>query len=357
MNNIYCSICTFSLPIAIGSKSAHNLIMDRKTFIRTTALAAAAAGISGKAAAATPAEKGTKKNPNSKPGLPLVISTWSHGMPANEAAVKVMKANGNALDMVEKGVWAIEADLSNTSVGLGGFPDRDGIVTLDASIMDMTSKAGCVAFVQGIEHPISLARAVMEKTPHVLMVGRGAELFAESIGIKRLPNKLTEQTEKAWKDWLKEKNYKPIINIENHDTIGMLAIDVDGGFAGACTTSGLAWKMHGRVGDSPIIGAGLFVDGEVGAATCTGLGETVLRTLASHVAVEEMRRGATPQEACEEAIARIVKTNANHAEFQVGILAINPKGEHGAYGLQKGFNYALYQNEKNVLLDADSFLK
>lgn len=332
--------------------------MDRKTFIKTSALATVAMGLSSKVAAASPQDKGTKKNPNSKAGLPLVISTWSHGMAANEAAMKAMKEGGNAVDMVEKGVWVVEADKNNTSVGLGGFPDRDGIVTLDASIMDMSSKAGCVAFVQGVEHPISLARAVMEKTPHVLIVGRGAEMFAESLGIKLLPNKLTEQTDKAWHDWLKEKNYKPVINIENHDTIGMLAIDQDGAFAGACTTSGLAWKMHGRVGDSPIIGAGLFVDSEVGAATCTGLGETVLRTLASHVAVEEMRRGATPQEACEEAIARIVKTNpTTYKEFQVGILAINPKGEHGAYGLTKGFNYALYQNEKNVLLDADSYIK
>jgi isoaspartyl peptidase/L-asparaginase-like protein (Ntn-hydrolase superfamily) len=332
--------------------------MNRKTFLKTTVLATAAAGISGKISAATPdGEKGTKKNTNSKAGLPLVISTWNHGMAANEAAVVAMKAGGNALDMVEKGVWAIEADLTNTSVGLGGFPDRDGIVTLDASIMDMSGKAGCVAFVQGVAHPISLARAVMEKTPHVLLVGHGAELFAESLGIKRLPNKLTPNTDKAWQQWLKEKNYKPVINIENHDTIGMLAIDQDGAFAGSCTTSGLAWKMHGRVGDSPIIGAGLFVDGDVGAATCTGLGETVLRTLASHVAVEEMRRGATPQEACEEAIARIVKKNFDYKTFQVGILAINPKGEHGAFSIQRGFNYALYQENKNTLLDSPSYLK
>lgn len=332
--------------------------MNRKTFIRTTALATAIAGLSGKLSAGEEPKKGVKKNPNSKDGLPLVISTWNHGMAANEEAWKVLNSSGgNALDAVEKGVMVVESDKNNTSVGLGGFPDRDGIVTLDASIMNMDTKAGCVAFVQGIEHPISLARAVMEKTPHVLIVGRGAELFAQSLGITQLPNKLTEQTDKAWHEWLKEKNYKPIINVENHDTIGMLAIDQDGGFAGACTTSGLAWKMHGRVGDSPIIGAGLFVDGDVGAATCTGLGETVLRTLASHVAVEEMRRGATPQEACEEAIARIVKTNPNYKEFQVGILAINPKGEHGAYGLVKGFNYALYQDNKNTLIDADYFAK
>lgn len=327
--------------------------MDRKTFIKTTALASALVGASGKISAAEDPKKEGKKNPNSKAGLPIVISTWKHGVPANEEAMKVLRSGGNALDAAEKGVWVIEADANNTSVGLGGYPDRDGVVTLDACIMEGGGKCGGVAFVQGIEHPISLARAVMEKTPHVLLVGRGAELFAESLGIKQLPNKRTEQTDKAWKEWLKEKNYSPIPNIENHDTIGLLAIDQDGGIAGSCTTSGLAWKMHGRVGDSPIIGAGLFVDGEIGAATCTGVGETVLRTLASHTAVEEMRRGATPQEACEEAIKRIVKVHPNHKEFQVGILALNMKGEHGAFGLNKGFNYALHQADKNTLIDAD----
>jgi N4-(beta-N-acetylglucosaminyl)-L-asparaginase len=331
--------------------------MDRKTFIKTTAMAAALTGVSGKLSADEEQPKVVKINPKSKRGLPLVISTWNHGMAANEAAWKVLSEGGNALDAAERGVWVVESDPNNTSVGLGGFPDRDGIVTLDASIMVDGGQAGSIAFVQGIEHPISLARAVMEKTPHVMMVGEGAELFAESIGMKRLKNKLTPTTEKAWQEWLKEKNYKPIINIENHDTIGLLVIDQDGAMAGACTTSGLAWKMHGRVGDSPIIGAGLFVDGDVGAATCTGLGETVLRTLASHVAVEEMRRGATPQSACEEAITRIVKKHPNFKDFQVGILAVNKNGEHGAYGLHKGFNYALYQEKKNELIDADSYVK
>ena len=331
--------------------------MNRKTFLRSTALATVLASTTGKLRADEETPKVVKINPNSSRGLPIVISTWSHGIPANEAAMKVLKEGGNALDAAERGVWIVELDKNNTSVGLGGFPDRDGIVTLDASIMVDGGQAGCVAFVQGVEHPKSLARAVMEKTPHVLMVGKGAELFAESIGIKLLSNKLTAQTDKAWKEWLKEKNYKPIINIENHDTIGLLAMDQDGAMAGACTTSGLAWKMHGRVGDSPIIGAGLFVDGDVGAATCTGLGETVLRTLASHVAVEIMRQGGTPQDACEEAIMRIVKKNPNFRDFQVGILAINKSGEHGAFGLAKGFNYALAQHDKNVLLNADSYLK
>ncbi len=298
-----------------------------------------------------------KQNPNSSKGGPVVISTWRHGMPANEEAVKTLNAGSSALDAAERGVWVIEADKTNTSVGLGGYPDREGIVTLDASIMNDKGQAGCVAFVQGIEHPISLARMVMEKTPHVLLVGEGAQMFAKEMGVKQLPNTLTDNTRKAWENWLKEKNYKPVINIENHDTIGLLVMDANTNFAGCCTTSGLAWKMHGRVGDSPIIGAGLFVDNEIGAATCTGLGETVLRTLASHVAVEMMRHGATPQEACEEAIGRIVKKHPNHKDFQVGILALNKSGEHGAYGLVKGFNYALHQHGKNTLFDADHFVK
>lgn len=332
--------------------------MNRKSFLRNSFLATILAGIGTDAfASGDKKKKQPKVNPHSHAGGPLVISTWDSGIKANEAAWKKMQEGGSALDMAESGVWVIEAEKDNCCVGLGAYPDREGIVTLDASIMTHEGKAGSVCFVQGVAHPISLARRVMEKTPHVMIVGKGAELFAKSEGIEVLPNKLSESSEKAYKNWLQEKQYKPIINIENHDTIGMLTMDKNGIMAGACTTSGLAFKMHGRVGDSPIIGAGLFVDGDVGAATCTGLGETVLRTLASHVAVEEMRRGATPQEACEEAIARVVKKHANHKEFQVGILAINKTGEHGAFGLQKGFNYSLYQQDKNQLFDADYFLK
>ena len=202
-----------------------------------------------------------------------------------------------------------------------------------------------------------MAGRTTRSTPPDSVILKTCTVFATSNGIKQLPNALNDVQDKAWKDWLKEKNYQPIINIENHDTIGLLVLDKDGKFAGVCTTSGLGWKMHGRVGDSPVIGAGLFVDNEVGASTCTGLGETVLRTLASHVAVEMMRQGATPQEACEEAINRIIKKHSNYKDFQVGILAINKKGEHGAYGIAKGFNYALYQNNKNTLLDSDYFVK
>lgn len=335
--------------------------MNRKNFLRNSLLATALAGAGVNAFAGNgkkkEPEKEHKKNPNSTPGFPMIISTWKHGELANLAAWRTLNAGGNALDAAEQGVWAVEADKNNTSVGLGGYPDRDGFVTLDASIMRDDGMAGCVAFVQGIEHPITLARKVMEDTPHVLLVGKGAELFAKQEGIEQLPNTMTEQVKMAWKDWLKQQDYHPVINFENHDTIGMLVLDATGKMAGSCTTSGLAWKMHGRVGDSPIIGAGLFLDNEVGAATCTGLGETVLRTLASHTAVEEMRRGASPQEACEEAINRIIKKHKNYEEFQVAILAINKAGEHGSYAIQKGFNYALYQHDKNVMFDSESFIK
>ncbi|RPI66627.1 MAG: glycosylasparaginase [Ignavibacteriae bacterium] len=283
-----------------------------------------------------------------------VISTWDHGVPANAAALAALAAGGSALDAAEKGVMVVEADPMNRSVGLGGTPDRDGIVTLDASIMDHDSRAGSVAFVSTVAHPIALARMVMERTPHVMMVGKGAEQFAQEHGVPIIEPHPSDDVRRAWEAWKKENNYQPEINIENHDTIGMLVRDANGRLAGACTTSGLGYKMHGRVGDSPIIGAGLFVDGDVGAATCTGLGESVIRTSASTVAVEAMRHGATPQEACEEAIRRIIRKHANHRDFQVGILAMNIKGETGGHGMHKGFTYALSRPDRATTLEQAS---
>jgi N4-(beta-N-acetylglucosaminyl)-L-asparaginase len=268
------------------------------------------------------------------------LSTWNHGLPANRTAMDVLAQGGTILDAVQRGVMVVEADPTNLSVGLGGLPDRDGVVTLDACLMDGTGRCGSVSFVQGIAHPVALARAVMDHTQHVMLVGKGAEQFARERGIAIVPNTLTAAARKAWEDWKKTSEYKPIINIENHDTIGMIGIDTSGSMAGACTTSGLSWKRHGRVGDSPIIGAGLFVDDEAGAATCTGLGESVLRTCASMVAVEQMRAGASPLDACKEAINRIARKHSNSREFQVGILAMNHRGERAAYALQPGFTYA-----------------
>jgi N4-(beta-N-acetylglucosaminyl)-L-asparaginase len=291
---------------------------------------------------------------------PIVLSTWRFGLEANVAAWEILSQNGRALDAVEAGVKIPEGDPNERSVGYGGRPDRDGKVTLDACIMDEFSNIGSVACLEHIKHPISVARAVMEKTPHVMLVGKGALQFALSQGFKK-ENLLVEASEKEWKDWLKTSQYKPIANIENHDTIGMIALDAKGNLSGACTTSGMAFKMHGRVGDSPIIGAGLFVDNEIGAATATGHGEEVIRISGSHLVVELMRQGLTPQKACEEAVMRIVKLTQNRGkelkDIQVGFIALNKKGEYGSYCVQGGFNYAVHDATGNKLIDANYFLR
>ncbi len=291
---------------------------------------------------------------------PIVLSTWNFGLQANTAAWEILKDNGRALDAVEAGVKIPEGDPTERSVGYGGRPDRDGRVTLDASIMDEQSNIGSVASLEYIKHPISVARAVMEKTPHVMLVGDGALQFALSQGFVK-ENLLLEESEKEWKEWLKTSNYNPTANIENHDTIGMIALDAQGNLSGACTTSGMAFKMHGRLGDSPIIGAGLYVDNEIGAATATGHGEEVIRIAGSHLVVELMRQGKSPQKACEEAVERIVKLtklrNKNLIDIQVGFIALNKKGEYGAYCIQGGFNFAVNDSKGNRLIDADYFLK
>jgi N4-(beta-N-acetylglucosaminyl)-L-asparaginase len=295
-----------------------------------------------------------------KSNKPIVLSTWDFGIQANEEAWKILAKGGRALDAVEQGVRLTEADPKERSVGYGGRPDRDGIVTLDACIMDDQANIGSVAALQNIKHPISVARAVMEKTPHVMLVGEGALQFAKAQGYIE-ENLLTEESEKEWREWLKTAKYEPVVNIENHDTIGMIALDVDGNLSGACTTSGMAYKMHGRVGDSPIIGAGLYVDNEIGAATATGHGEEVIRTVGSHLVVELMRQGNSPQQACEEAVKRIIKFTQNRGKsldnIQVGFIALNKQGEYGAYCIHGGFNFAKYDAKGNELIKGKSFLK
>lgn len=285
---------------------------------------------------------------------PVVVSTWDFGLPANEAAWRILAAGGRALDAVEAGARIPEGDPSERSVGLGGLPDRDGKVTLDACIMDEHGNAGSVACLQHIVHPVSVARMVMEKTPHVMLVGDGALRFALANGFKK-SRLLTPESEKTWKEWLKKAEYKPVINIENHDTIGIVALDASGNLSGACTTSGLAFKMHGRVGDSPIIGAGLYVDNEVGAAAATGMGEEVMKIVGCHLVVELMRQGHSPEASCRLAVERILKKSPQRArEIQVGFLALNRNGEYGAFCLQKGFNFAIYDDGGNRLIDAKS---
>lgn len=292
--------------------------------------------------------------PRAVVGKPLVISTWDVGVAANQGAWKILGKGGRALDAVEAGVMVTEAEQS-CCVGLGGNPDRDGIVTLDACIMDEHFNCGGVAALERVKHPIRVARRVMEKTPHVLLVGEGAQQFAVAQGFALEPQKLSADAEKAYREWLKKSEYKPVINVENggqkvgpvggannHDTIAMLAQDARGNLSGSCTTSGMGFKMRGRVGDSPLIGSGLFVDNEVGAAAATGQGEDVIRIAGAHTVVELMRQGLTPKAACKAAIERIARIKGAKArDIQVCFIALNNQGQYGAYALQSGFNYAV----------------
>lgn len=300
--------------------------------------------------------------------FPLVISTWAPNVKANAAAWEILSKGGKALDAVEKGVMVPEADPEDTSVGYGGLPDRDGRVTLDACIMDEQGNCGSVMCLEHIMHPISVARQVMEKTPHVVLAGDGALQFALANGFKK-ENLLTANAEKIWKEWLKESKYDPMDTLkhmktkrgagtkDNHDTIGMLAIDKTGNISGACTTSGMAFKMHGRVGDSPIIGAGLYVDNEVGAATATGVGEEVIRICGAHTVVEAMRYGKSPKEACKLAVERMYKLRKNKIEDkQIGFIAVSITGEIGAYALREGFTYTYRLGDGVDVIKSADFL-
>ncbi len=311
-------------------------------------------------------------------GKPVVISTWDAGLRANKGAWEILSKGGRALDAVEKGVMVTESE-QNCCVGLNANPDRDGFVTLDACIMDEFSNCGSVAFLERIKHPVAVARRVMEKTPHVMLVGTGAQQFAVAEGFTLEEQKLSPEAQKNYEKWLKNTEYKPpAINIEslpageggknnpgpfapykletgewNHDTIGMVAMDTHGNLSGSCTTSGAGFKMRGRLGDSPIIGAGLFVDNEVGACTATGQGEDVIRVAGSHSVIELMRQGLSPEAACKKVIERIIrKKGAKAKDIQVAFLAVNKKGEVGTYAIHKGFSYAIKTNSMEKLVAA-----
>ncbi len=265
-----------------------------------------------------------------------------------------------------------EADPTNHSVGYSGYPDRDGHVTLDAVIMDDAGGVGAVAALENTVHAISVARRVMERTPHTFLVGEGATRFARDQGFPQ-QSLLTPESEKAWRDWLKTAKYQPEANSEvrgltpartpggalDHDTIGLLACTADGRMAGACTTSGMAFKMRGRVGDSPQVGSGLYVEAGVGGATSTGLGEEVTRIAGSARVVASMRGGATAQQACEEVVRHIAKLRGNAIRgVQVGFLALDPKGNVGAFCLLPGFTYAMTDAAgRTTVLKAASLFK
>ena len=331
--------------------------MKRRNFIKNASLTGVGIAVGSTLASCTKSSSGEKKTiiPTTKASLPLVIATWDVKN-ATTKAWKVINNGGNSIDAVEQSCMIEEANEKGQSVGKGGLPDRDGNVTLDACIMNKHGNCGSVVYLQNITHAVSVARKVMEDTPHVMLAGKGAEQFAVSIGLKR-ENLLTDASKKAWENWKVKSEYKPIINIGNHDTIGILAIDKNGDISGACTTSGLAYKMAGRVGDSPIIGSGLFVDNEIGAAVATGLGEEVVKTVGSFLIVELMRQGKTPQEACEEAIRRIVsKPKSNYKNFQVGYIAVNKQGETGYYAIHKGFSMTKYQDGQNVNIPSNTYI-
>jgi len=308
---------------------------------------------------------------------PIVISTWKHGLAANDAAYKILEAGGNSLDAVEAGVRVAEDDPTCLSVGYGGLPDADGRVTLDAAIMDWKARIGSVICVENIKNPISLARKVLEDTEHTILAGDGAFEFALKNGYKT-ENLLTENSLRRFNEWkaaggksaeeihtddfaILKRKADSINDDGNHDTIGMVAIDKDGHVSASCTTSGMAWKLHGRVGDSPIPGSGLYVDGEVGGAASTGRGEECIRACGSFLIVEYMRLGISPMEACKIACERVVKLNLLSSKnrdhiFQVGFVALNVKGEYGAYSVRKGFEYAVYNRKGNNLVDSQYFL-
>lgn len=347
-------------------------MLNRRKFIQSTAFTGFATALGNKAWG--------RNLPFSIKGNPIVISTWAPNVKANEAAWEILGKGGRALDAVVKGVQVPEADPKDNSVGYGGLPDRDGKVTLDSCVMDESGNCGSVMAIENIMHAVLVARLVMDKTPHVQLVGEGALQFALAQGFKK-QNLLTPESEATWKNWLKTSKYDPMETLKeyeksmkdpnpghkenpfpwpspvlNHDTIGMVAMDTNGNFGGACTTSGMAFKMHGRVGDSPIIGAGLFVDNEVGAASSTGVGEEVVKICGSHTVVEAMRNGKSPEEACKEAVRRIIKNKGDKAkDVQVGFLAINNKGEHGAFAIQKGFNYCVTTKEGTKVFDSKFF--
>ncbi|WP_034061108.1 N(4)-(beta-N-acetylglucosaminyl)-L-asparaginase [Lacinutrix jangbogonensis] len=332
--------------------------MNRRKFLKNTTLSTAGLAVGSTLISCAEDSKIEKPIITTKAvaSFPLVIATW-HVENATAEAYKVLEKGGNALDAVEAGCKIEEANEKGQSVGKGGLPDRDGNVTLDACIMDKNGNCGSVVYLQNVTHAISVARHVMEKTPHVMLAGKGAEKYAYELGFKK-ENLLTEASKEAWEKWKVEAKYKPIINIENHDTIGMIAIDKNGDISGACTTSGLAYKMGGRVGDSPIIGAGLFIDNEVGGCVATGLGEEVVKTVGSFLVVELMRQGKSPQEACEEAIGRIVnKPNSNYKNFQVGYVAVNKQGETGCFGIHQWFSMTKYQNGVNEQIQSEFMVK
>ena len=286
---------------------------------------------------------------------PVFLSTWVHGKPANDRAVEVLQAGRSLLDAVEKGINVPENDPNVTSVGYGGLPNEEGVVELDAAIMDgARHRAGSVCSLHSIKNPISVARQVLEKTRHTTLAGAGAFRFALKMGFQ--PEQLlTPESLKKWLEWKSDpKGKRYWLSPEDHDTIGMVATDGKGHVVSGCSTSGLAWKIPGRVGDSPLVGCGVYADDNVGAASATGDGDLMTNYCTSVSIVHYMARGASPQDACIELLQHMVKTDLRNRTGEVCVIALNNRGEVGAASMKSTYRlkYALWRDGKSELLDA-----
>jgi isoaspartyl peptidase/L-asparaginase-like protein (Ntn-hydrolase superfamily) len=304
------------------------------------------------AGVALPQSYGAESPPESESGeKPLIVSTWRFGKASNDEALTVLLAGGAILDAIEQGIWVTESDRANPSVGLGGGPNAAGVVQLDACIMlGPGHKAGSVAALEGIKHPISVARRVMEKTKHVMLVGEGARMFALEEGLESVETDSRERYEAWQKQRAQQRAKGPARDPHNHDTLALLVVSADGTIAGGCSTSGWGGKLPGRVGDSPIIGSGLYVDNEVGAAGATGLGENIMRYCGSFMVVEFMRQGLHPQEACRQAIKRIAGQDPKGFDISVNFVALDKQGRHGAAGTDKGFEFSVASRSGSRML-------
>lgn len=320
--------------------------VDRRKFIQSSAGLSAGSALVGSLSE----QAQTDSQP---PNTTRFVATWPFGKFACQKALDVARQTGNMIDAIEQGIWVTESDVKNASVGIGGIPNAEGDVELDACIMSGPDHAaGSVAGLRDILHPISVARAVMENTPHVMLVGQGALDFAIQSGFNKT-NLLTDNQKQNWQDWQTENAAQPEVDQENHDTIAMLGVDEKGNLFGGCSTSGWGYKLPGRVGDSPIIGSGLYIDNQFGAAGATGLGENVMRHCGSFLVVEMMRQGAAPTEACELAIKRIAEVDPKSLdELDINFVALNKSGEFGAAGTSKGFKYSVVDKSSSQVLEA-----
>ena len=312
--------------------------MDRRLFFNSLLIGVGAASIVKEQAYAS------KKKNDSIIRTPISICTWDFKK-ANFQAGMALESGKDALSSAIIGANVEEENPKNSTVGYGGAPNSEGVVTLDAAVMDHHGNCGSVLGVEKIVNVSSLARDVMEKTPHVILSGKGAQNFALKNGYK-LKSLLTDESKIKWMEWKKKSVYNPKTSVDNHDTIGILCLDKKGNISGACSTSGLAYKMDGRIGDSPIIGSGLYIDNNVGGAVATGMGEEIIKIVGSFLVVELMRNGKTPKQACDEAILRIYRKNKS-PKFQVAFLALDKIGNSGSSCLQEGFSYYRYHNKIN----------